>query len=62
MADMQQMKYKNSFDSVFCIRILFFNLFGFLPQSGQLEKHGENQRKQKKTFFSVFGFLLPNGQ
>ncbi len=29
----------------------------FLPPSGQLEKHGENQRKQKKTknmFFLVF--------
>jgi hypothetical protein len=26
-----------------------------VPPSGQLEKHGENQRKQKKTI------LLPNG-
>ena len=28
-----------------------------VPPSGQLEKHGENQRKQKKTIF-----LLSNGK
>jgi hypothetical protein len=30
----------------------------FLPPSGQLKKHGENQRKQKKTCFFLFLFYF----
>jgi hypothetical protein len=35
-----------------------------MPPSGQLEKHGENKRKQKKTYFSYVSylFLLSFGQ
>ena len=47
----------------FLIFTYFFILAIFVPQSGQLEKHGENQRKQKKTCFFLFLFcLLPAGQ
>ena len=35
----------------------------FLPQCGQLKKHGKNQIKSKKTCFFLFLFcLLPAGQ